>query len=53
MLCVFQNFGFSKEEIIKKIQILTLHPITIKNYFLLLEEGGFNKSKIDLKTLFK
>lgn len=33
--------------------MLTLHPITIKNYYMLLEEGGFIKSKIEAKTLLR
>ncbi|VVC45080.1 Hypothetical protein CINCED_3A022223 [Cinara cedri] len=47
------NFGFSREEIIRQIQILTVHPITVKNYFMLLEEGGFNKCRVDIKTLLR
>lgn len=50
---VLQKLGFSKKEILKKIKILILHPITVKNYVMLLEEGGFIKSKIDIKTLLK
>ncbi|XP_025407538.1 transcription termination factor 5, mitochondrial isoform X2 [Sipha flava] len=47
------KFGFLKEDILKKIQILTFHPITITNYIMLLEEGGFIKSKVDTNVLIR
>lgn len=28
-----------------------MHPVTIKNYVMLLEEGGFIKSKINAETI--
>lgn len=48
-----QKFGFLKADIIKKIQILTFHPITITNYVMLLEEGGFHKSKVDPNVVLR
>ncbi|XP_022183216.1 transcription termination factor 5, mitochondrial isoform X1 [Myzus persicae] len=50
---LLMSFGFSKDDILKKIQILTLHSITIKNYAMLLEEGGFVKNKIDSKAILR
>ncbi|XP_025192303.1 transcription termination factor 5, mitochondrial [Melanaphis sacchari] len=50
---LLMSFGFSKDDILKKIQVLTLHSITIKNYTMLLEEGGFIKNKIDSKVLLR
>ncbi|CAI6377570.1 unnamed protein product [Macrosiphum euphorbiae] len=50
---LLKSFGFSKDDILKKIQILTLHSITIKNYAMLLEEGGFVKNKIDSKAILR
>ncbi|XP_050530026.1 transcription termination factor 5, mitochondrial-like isoform X2 [Daktulosphaira vitifoliae] len=40
------DFGFTKDEIIKTPKVVTMHKNTIKNYIMLLEEGGFNKKKI-------
>lgn len=53
ILFVFQNSGISKEDIIKHIKLLTLHPFTVKNRYLLLEEGGFTKCKISTEVLLR
>ncbi|XP_050426159.1 transcription termination factor 5, mitochondrial-like [Adelges cooleyi] len=41
------EYGFTKEEISKKPQVISLHPLTLKNYIMLLEESGFYKDKIN------
>ncbi|XP_050426161.1 transcription termination factor 5, mitochondrial-like [Adelges cooleyi] len=41
------EYGFTKEDISKTPQVISVHPLTLKNYIMLLEEGGFYKEKIN------